>query len=392
MGWTVPLPVNVQGEVAVTDDGVILASGAPQMGQGYQPTLYAISSDGEMLWQHPVGSEGPWGFPSRPVLGTDGRIYVTINYSLFALDRDGYLQWSLDIPFMSPTRLAVNATNPPPAPAIGADGNIYWQFLAATTPKGELRWRQFVDPYTPCETALPLSETRVLFRTDQKMVALDGGVARWTAERPLDDFTEPGCGMIPFNDRLVATLWCEPGPSAFVCGHLLFFDIETGAIAWQTDPPKAVAMATSLLMRPDGSLAVFSAGAHGNPDDPARMWLVTPDGKSTGPTISLPWHAVYHVALGDDGIFYATTPLGLAAISETGEVLWRYEPDNAQGSYSGAPAIGSNGCVYYETVRLADERVSYGREISCLRSSATGLADSRWPRSIGGNSSAMRSP
>jgi outer membrane protein assembly factor BamB len=122
------------------------------------------------------------------------------------------------------------------------------------------------------------------------------------------------------------------------------------------------------------------------------MWIVAPDGKSTGPSIELPWHGVYDVALGNDGIFYAATSKGLAALTESGDILWRYEPENAEGSYSGPPAIGSNGCIYYESVKNLGGRGPYSRELVCVESGATGLAASAWPRSLGGNHSGMRSP
>jgi hypothetical protein len=392
VAWSVELPLNVQGEVAVAQDGVVIASSAPQVGDVYQPTVVGISPEGEMLFETPIGLRNAFGFPSRPVLGIDGHIYLTVNFSLFSLDPDGYLDWSLDAP-RKDGHIAVNAANPPPPPSIGLDGTVYWQFLAASGIRGDLRWRHPVDPYTPCETALPMRSDRVLFREDQRLVAITdrGGIA-WEAVRPLDYFGEPGCGMLPYDDELIATLWCEPGASAFVCGHLLFIDVERGTVAWHLAPPKKVAMATAMVMRPDRSLAIFSRGAPGNDGDFARMWIVSPDGQSTSDSIVLPWRGVHHAAIGDDGIFYVTTSAGLAAIDENGSVLWRYEPDHAEGSYSGPPAIGSNGCIYYETVRQAGGRAEYGREISCVRSSATQLADSPWPRNIGGNHSGMRSP
>jgi outer membrane protein assembly factor BamB len=390
--WAVELPVNVQGEVAVAADGVIHASAAREVDQLYQPTLFAISPYGEMLWERPVGTRGRWGFPSRPVLGNDTRIYLTINYALFALDADGDLDWTLDIPFLPDGHIAVNAANPPPAPSIGVDGVIYWQFLAATGVNGDLRWRQYVDPYSPCETALPIGTDRVVFREGHSVIALDNhGEVAWANERPLDYFAEPGCGMAPYGENLVATLWCEPGPSAFVCGHVLFIDVRTGEVRWSTEPPKKVANASSLVMRPDRSMVLFSVGAPGNDEDLAHMWIVGSDGKSVSESMTLPWSGVYHAALGNDGILYATTSKGLAAITERGEVLWRYEPEGIAGSHSGPPAIGGNGCVYYEQVKLDGRRASQ-REIVCVQSSATGLAASPWPRSIGGNHSGMRSP
>jgi hypothetical protein len=258
---------------------------------------------------------------------------------------------------------------------------------------GDLRWRQYVDPYSLCETSMPFRNDRVLFREAHTLIALNNkGTIAWFDEEPLGFFGEEGCGMIPFNDDIVVSTWCEPSVSAFKCGYLIFHNVQTGEALWTTAPPKKVAMATSMIMRPDRSIAVFSAGANGNPADPAHMWIVSPDGKSTGPSFEFPWHGIYQVALGNDGIFYATTSAGLAAIDENGQILWRYEPANAEGSYSGAPGIGSNGCIYHEGVKQMGGRGSYGREVVCVQSSATGLADSPWPRSLGGNHSGMRSP
>lgn len=391
--WSSKLPVNVHGDVAISSSGNVVVTAAEPVENLYRPIVLAFSPDGERLWERQVGRVGPFGFPSRPVLDVEDNVYVTINRSLYALEPDGYLKWTLDTPGSATGEPMVNSVDPPPSPSIGPDGTVYWQFIAATSGKGELQWRQYVDPYTPCETSLPVRHDRVLIRGGLQMFALDDqGEVAWNVEKPFGLLTESACGMIPYpRKNLVASLWCEPGPSAFVCGHVVFVDVETGQPEWSTPPPKAVAVATTMLMRPDGGLLIFSAGPRGNPEDRARMWSVHPDGRGTSESIVLPWHGVWAASLGNDGIIYAVTSDGLAAITEAGQVLWRYEPEDAVGSFSGAPAIGANGCVYFEVVKQRN-RFDFEREVVCLRSSATGLAESAWPRSLGGNHSGMRSP
>ncbi len=392
--WSVRTGVNVDGDIALDAQGRLFVSATQTRDDlNFTPMLQAYSPQGEQLWSVEVGETGPSGFPSRPVLSPDQHIYVTIDRLLYSFTPEGRLDWVIDAPFgEDPSDLLVNLTTPPPSPTVGGDGTIYWQYMAATKPDGSLLWRQYVDPNTPCQSPVPARPDRVLFRGGDQLFALDEqGEPAWNLEKPYDLFTEEYCGMVPLDDQRVVTTWCDWGPSAFRCGHLVYVDLETGETLGHIEPPKKVAYGTTMVIGETGRIAMFSRGARGNPEDMARMWVVETDG-TTSESVRFPWRGVYGAAAGNDRLIYLATHDGLAAVNWDGEMQWRFEPEFTVGDFSRAPALGSNGCVYYENFIQDTPRGPYDRKLYCIQGTATGLANSPWPRSFGGNHNGLRAP
>ncbi len=387
--WSVDLEANADGDATVADDGRVFVTSGVEGARGLiSARIVALDPDGSLLWDDAFSVQAYFGWPSRPVL-FDGALFTTANDGLFKYSLDGERKYNALAPEGSVT--GVNLALLAPAPAVGADGTVYWQFLAATRADGSLAWRDFVDPSTRCQSPVSARPDRLLIRVDDRVDAYnENGELAWSQEAPYGLRADDGCAMIPVGDDVVVTTWCEPDASFFACGHTVRMDLGTGFLLSHTPPPKAVPLTSTILVDTDGALVHFSQGPAGNPDYRASMWRVDANGAASAPA-SLPWFGIYGAALGDDGLFYVATDAGAAALDRGGEVVWRYEPEGTSGFNAGAPAIGGNGCVYYEAVHTR-EAFRVGRKLVCLESSATGLADTPWPRTTGGNHSANRRP
>jgi len=95
----------VDAPLAIADDGSIIV--APRHG-----SLYALSADGEVKWDVPIGGQGTGG---RPVaVSPNGTVYATTtNGELVAVGPDGT------------ARARVRPGEAPSAPAVGTDGVLY---------------------------------------------------------------------------------------------------------------------------------------------------------------------------------------------------------------------------------------------------------------------------
>jgi outer membrane protein assembly factor BamB len=95
----------VDAPLAIADDGSVIV--APRHG-----SLYALSADGEVKWDVPIGGQGTGG---RPVaVSPNGTVYATTtNGELVAVGPDGT------------ARARVRPGEAPSAPAVGGDGVLY---------------------------------------------------------------------------------------------------------------------------------------------------------------------------------------------------------------------------------------------------------------------------
>lgn len=122
--WETAIDAPVVGSPAVREDGVVCF--ATSNGK-----IYALNADGTVRWSYfaPAAIRAP-----IAVTKSKGVIFGTINdRSLYALDRNGLLEWRL--------RVGGDIVN---APVVGADGAIYFYSddynLYALNPDGSSRW------------------------------------------------------------------------------------------------------------------------------------------------------------------------------------------------------------------------------------------------------------
>jgi len=129
-GGVVHIAVAPDGGVVVAQDRATAAGGA---------AIRAYGADGTARWSVPTGLT----VPSRPAIGADGTVYVTVNRAiivggeiattgtLLAIAPDGTARWSL------PGRWSADG------PVVGGDGLVYagGSPLTAVRPDGAVAWR-----------------------------------------------------------------------------------------------------------------------------------------------------------------------------------------------------------------------------------------------------------
>ena len=81
-------------------------------------TLYALDPEGALLWSLEIEDES---LRREPILGADGTVYLGAYHALYAISPEGQLKWSFRLPRSSPKGYEYVSG----APTVGADGVIY---------------------------------------------------------------------------------------------------------------------------------------------------------------------------------------------------------------------------------------------------------------------------
>jgi outer membrane protein assembly factor BamB len=121
---------------------------------------------GDILWTRQASVEGWVGYPSAPIVDTDGTIYMLYG-NLVALNPDGSVRWRAD---------SLGNNHGPyaaPAPALAAGGLLYVpcqnDVCAVNTADGSLRWRHAlpseVSAGTMAGQIMILPDSSILFST-----------------------------------------------------------------------------------------------------------------------------------------------------------------------------------------------------------------------------------
>ncbi len=141
----------------------------------------ATENDGGFLWSHDLQ-----GKVSKPVIGSDGSLYVTTSNDLIAISSDGDEKWKF-----SGSDHVVTPDDPQSA-AVGEDGCIYFVTgaehahyhypngsLYAIWPNGTLRWSEHMG--APIMTAPRIvDQGKVLIVAAQWKNEFDPGILRAT--------------------------------------------------------------------------------------------------------------------------------------------------------------------------------------------------------------------
>ncbi len=109
--WFTPIVGN-SASPGVGTDGTLYVAGTARR-------LRAVTPAGELTWQALNGPQ--YGTATTPAIDAGGRIYYCISNTVWALNPQGQVQWSITTPNIPDPRIDVASTSP----IIGPDGTLY---------------------------------------------------------------------------------------------------------------------------------------------------------------------------------------------------------------------------------------------------------------------------
>jgi outer membrane protein assembly factor BamB len=280
---------------AIASDGTIYATCQDN-------SLYAVNPDGSQKWKFAAGAYTlPVSYPGAPVIsvspsapaiGADGTIYfASADGHLYAINPNGSEEWTLA--GWAPIGSAPGGTSPPAAPAIGSDGTIYvgaGDSLLAVSPGGSLNWSLVVSDLFDSPPAIGADGTIYVGSDEDKLYAVNPeGSEKWVFS------SSPSLNPSPLNQ--------PPAPLAIGADGTIYEVLYDGNL---------------YALNPDGSL----------------KWISAASGLVGGP------------AIGSDGTIYLGSAGGLYAINPDGSL--KLQLGSVQFPTTGlSPAIGADGTVYF---------------------------------------------
>ena len=222
------------GAVEGPDGRVFFAAG---------PDLWAVKKDGTVDWRFRANGK----IYTTPAIDDDGTLYVgSQDDHFYAVAPDGRMRWSF----------ATHGDNDA-SPVLGDDGTIYFgsddKHVYALTRDGGLRFSVDVDGYVRAPLALTLdgSVLVAVFGPRPRLLCLDGatGDVRWFFPVTTADSSEVGIASGPLVDR---------EGNVFVGAHddYLYAVTANGDLRWALEAQGDVD--ASAVLAPDGTLYVGS--------------------------------------------------------------------------------------------------------------------------------------
>lgn len=351
-------PVQISG-VALGDDGTIYVSVTDRVGAYWQlARVHAINSDSTFKWSSP---ELESAYPSDPVVGPDGTVYVICSTTIYALNSaSGTIMWEYHPPEDNNERHDIGWLT------LGNDGQVFFAHIAS-------------GAYARRIYALN-SDGNVLWKLDVNWgaghlaVGIDGTLfAYWTANGDIRTFSafDPENGstkwskVLEYNPRGIAiSPDGNPVISFYYPKRLAKIDATTGEYIWDIE----VGGEGYPSIAPDGSIYLVSSD----------LYCYNPDG-------TLKWQTGSYVG-GGSKIAIDSEGSAYGSITDHGEGnfqvfksdgILRWAIPQAMTTLQ-CPAIGSNNVVYV-TVSAVPKATIYAIQ------GDKPIASSGWSRDNGGN-------
>jgi outer membrane protein assembly factor BamB len=241
VAWTRRLgacePPRAQGPEGVRCD----VDGGPSLGPGGDlyagaDGLYRVGNDGEIRWHYPPAQQGRAAHvATTPLVTEEGVVFGSYGRRVVALDHDGALRWSLDLP-----------DDVDGSPVRGRDGTIYVGAdeggLHAVKADGTLAWRSNVRAPVRARPAVGPDGAIVFGAYDGNFYAVEpDGEVRW---------------RLPTEAAIHAPATIDPAGRIFVGGRderLYALDLD-GHVFWSLEMPGQID--GGVVISPGGTLVV----------------------------------------------------------------------------------------------------------------------------------------
>jgi outer membrane protein assembly factor BamB len=344
--WELSLGGRVEGSLALSDDGTIIAAGQ----DGF---VYAVDSSGKLQWKTYIGPT-----MASPAIGPDGAIYIPNNDgSVFALNRSGSKRW---VSVVYP-----GATYGHNAGAIG-DGFLYTPsrdgVKALSFSDGRVEWSAGGGSHQWGGVTLLMDGTIVFGARGRLFAVNTHGDTLWQYP-PLTNEATARNGGFPPPGSFMSSSGITPGPDRQLLvgeGHdhlsaigqdaTLRWDFKSRGTNLNTASPVIAADGTIYFAHSDHHLYAFDSFG-------SKKWDV--DLHDYDPSTPV---------LATDGTIFVAGGRDLYAISPTGKVIAKISVGN---SVVSSPTLAPDGTIFLVT----DTGV-----LSGYAGGHGGLMDSPWPK------------
>ncbi|MBN2104977.1 PQQ-binding-like beta-propeller repeat protein [bacterium] len=321
--------------------------------------LYAFDPDGSIQWAFDAAGE----IERAPSVDSDGTIYfgtasgrTSIDDGVFALNPDGALKWSY-----------ITDTNVESPISIGYNGTLYFIFnsrLLALNSDGILQWEYLIGSCSYYAAAVIGSDSTIYLGNERgELHAINpDGTQKWIFDRG----GEVGGPAAVGSDGTIYIGY--QGRYSYSSEHCLYAVNPDGTEKWNFKPEEMEFLSSAPVIGPDSTIYIS--------DNDVHLYAINSNGEEK-------WHVDKSStgygrapAIGADGRIYTGCIINgyLYAFNPDGSEEWVAKLGD--GDFTSC-AIGKNGTIY-----AANE--DYG--FCAISSEAYGLANSEWPRYMGGNS------
>lgn len=311
----------------------------------------ASSASGQQKWAFLNGQT----FPAAPAIGADGTIYFgSTDNNLYAFNPDGTVKWK------APTQFEIEGS-----PAVGFDGTIYVgsddNSFYAFSPNGAKKWSFTTGYFVRGSPAIGKDGTIYFGSMDQNLYALNpDGSKKWQFRTNGLIESSPaigGDGTIYIgsdDDSLYAvnsngSLKWSFGTMDNVIGAPSIGSDETVYVGSQDGNlyavnPNGTQKWSIQLGSISGCPAIGPDGSIYVLTDENGLFAIDPSGVQNW-TLEDPYGNSSPAVAADGTLFVGSDDSSLYAISPSGTVKWSFNATN----YVSSPAIGADGTLYFGT-------------------------------------------
>jgi outer membrane protein assembly factor BamB len=271
--------------------------------------LYAVNPDGTQKWAFDYG--GSVGTHGSPAIGADGTIYVGGDEHLYAVTPHGMLKW-----------IGPSLGYGKRVPAVGPDGTIYTvrsgiaddhhieSTLYALDPDGTMKWS--LDAAAPEGTDSSPSigpNGRLYLASGQVVRILDPDGSELQVSEPC--FGSPMAPAVALDGSFYTPAYT----------HLCAFSPD-GSLRWEFIAERWLTYFPAIA--DDGTIYVAS---HRNHPNDSTLYAINPDGTQRWAFQIEAYNMSAPVIGADGTVYFGATDNRLYALNPDGTVKWSYEAD-----------------------------------------------------------------
>lgn len=313
---------------------------------GFWPMFgHDLGHTGQSPYLGPQSLDQKWSYAAQDsnpgyrglVIGSDGTVYVAGWGRFSALRPDGTLKWTFG--YWGPG-----------GPSIASDGVIYLNGqneLYAINPDGTLKWTHYFGGY-------------VSLYTSSVSIAPDGTIYVGSVQSVIYAFAPDGTMKWSYDCGIGNPYYHVPPHPAIASDGSIYISSQDGRL-YALDPDGGLKWRSSLDPTINPIRGIPLIGADGTIYVSSNMYFDSTTLYAFSSSGALRWTyagtSIHPVAIASDGTIYVTVRGEIRALSNEGNLKWRYSIGSVfQPCYYQLASIGSDGTIYFGGETLNSHR------------------------------------